>query len=141
MPKRRHTMLAASLPRRRVRNPEQAAFPTLEPFAARLEQLRLERGLTQRALAERATISANHYQDIAHARANPTVIVLLHLAEALGVPLVELFEYAPSSAHEHCTVRLADLRELAAQHERLTDVVKRLAKTHISRRASDTKRP
>jgi ribosome-binding protein aMBF1 (putative translation factor) len=83
----------AGAPRRRSRQKtEQPAFPTLEPFARRLENIRLERGLTQCAVAAGAHISTNHYQDIAHANANPTLVVLVELANALTVPLVHLFE-------------------------------------------------
>lgn len=117
------------VPRRRSRRKaDPSAFPTLEPFARRLENLRLERGFTQRALAERAGISANHYQDIAHAQANPSVIVLLSLADALGVPVVDLFESSTPPPADHRLVFVADLKELAASHRRLTDIVKRLAK-------------
>jgi hypothetical protein len=83
----------AGIPRRRSRrNAARPTFPTLEPFGRRLESLRLKCGLTQRAVAARAHISTNHYQDIAHANANPTLVVLVELANALTVPLVYLFE-------------------------------------------------
>src|SRR5262245_21206045 len=117
-----------------------AAFPTLEPFARRLESLRRDRGLTQRAMAARSHISTNHYQDIAHARANPSVIVLLRLAQALGVSLVELFDSGPPAPSERQSVLIADLEELATAHKRLTDVVERLAKNQKRARSSDNKR-
>lgn len=141
MSKWRHTTPQAGVPRRRSRRKvEQAAFPTLEPFARRLESLRLERGLTQRAVAERAKISTNHYQDIAHAHANPTVIVLLSLASALGVSLVDLFDSLPPPSDEHRIVLVTDLTDLAATHKRLTDIVKRLAKDELRPRPRHTKR-
>src|SRR5689334_1634707 len=97
----RHTTPQGGVPRRRsARKLQPAAFPILEPFARRLETFRLERGLTQRVLADRAKISTNHYQDIAHAEANPTITVLLSLASALDVSLVDLFDSAPSSSSE-----------------------------------------
>ncbi|MPY90699.1 MAG: helix-turn-helix domain-containing protein [Luteitalea sp.] len=129
----------AGVPRRRSpRKTEQAAFPTLEPFARRLERLRLERGFTQRALAERAKISTNHYQDIAHAHANPTVIVVLSLADALGVSVVDLFELPTQPPDNHRVVFVQDLRDLSAAHRHLTDIVERIAKDEMrprSRRA------
>ena len=78
-------------PRRRQTS-TRPKFPILQPFARRLESLRFERGLTQRNLAKRAGISANHYQAIAQAQRSPGVVVLLALAEALGVTVGELFE-------------------------------------------------
>jgi hypothetical protein len=70
----------AAKPRQRVRRtPPPPAFQALEPLASRLEQLRL----TQRRLAALVKISTNHYEHIAHAQANPSVLVLPRLAGAL----------------------------------------------------------
>jgi transcriptional regulator with XRE-family HTH domain len=143
MPKRRPTASSPGVPRRRARRTQAPApFPTLEPFARRLESLRLERRLTQRALAARAEISANHYQDIAHAQANPTVIVLLRLASALGVSLDDLFgSLTPSSASERRAVLVDDLKRLVATSEQLADVVKRLATPDLASESHPDKRP
>lgn len=135
MSKRRFVESSPGAPRRRARRtPGPASFPALEAFARRLESLRLERGLTQRALAARAGISANHYADIAHAEANPTVIVLLGLARALGVSLDDLFDSSSLPAAGECrTVLVADLKQLAASYEQLADVVNRLLRRyHLS---------
>lgn len=130
-----------SVPRwRSRRKTEPAAFPTLEPFAKRLESLRLARGFTQRALAEGAQISTNHYQDIAHAHANPTIVVLLRLASALGVSVVDLFESRTPPPDDRRVVFLADLRDLVDTHKRLTDVVERLAKKERLSRSRPSKR-
>src|SRR5262245_27023422 len=141
MSKRPRMSPQAGVPSRRPRRRmEPVAFPTLEPFARRLESLRLERRLTQRALAERAEISTNAYLDIAHAHANPSVLVLLRLANALGVPLADLFGEPPPAETEHRLVPLSDLRELANTHERLAAVVmrvtdaKRLPRTRSAKR-------
>ena len=130
---RRSTESTPGVPRRRARRRQgPVPFPTLEPFARRLESLRLKRGLTQRALAARADISANHYQDIAHAEANPTVIVLLRLAGALGVSLDDLFDWPPvTPTDERRPVLVDDLKRLVAAYEELTDAVGRLAKPQL----------
>jgi transcriptional regulator with XRE-family HTH domain len=114
--------------RRQPRKALPAPFPTLEPFARRLEGLRLDRGLTQRALAARAHISTNYYHDIAHAQANPTVIVLLSLADALDVPVSDLFDCPEPVNATRRVVSAADLRDLAATHQHLTHIVERLAR-------------
>jgi len=130
----RHTTPQADVPRRRSsRKAQPAAFPALEPFARRLEALRLERRLTQHALAQRARISTKHYREIAHAHANPSVIVLLNLATALGVSLLDLFD-SPPPADEYRTILVADLKDLAATLERFTAIVKRLAPDQVRRR-------
>lgn len=141
MSKRRPPTAPPSVPRRRARRTHgPAPFPTLEPFARRLESLRLERALTQRALAARARISTNHYQDIAHAEANPTVIVLLRLASALGVSLDDLFELPPPD-DDRRSVLTDDLRELVTASRQLSDVVKRLAKSDRSLAPRSVKGP
>jgi transcriptional regulator with XRE-family HTH domain len=84
------------IPRRRARTGRPAKYPILVPFAQRLEQLRHDRRLTQRTLAQRVGISANHCKDIAHADGNPTAIVLLRLAATLGVSIGDLFDVGSS---------------------------------------------
>ena len=129
MPRRRPSPISSDAPRpERRQRAKPPNFPGLESFAGRLEQLRRERGLSQRALAERARISKNHYIDIAHANANPTVIVLLKLVAALGASLTDLLESQTPPDTWH-SVLVADLRDLAATHQRLTAVVRRLAKS------------
>lgn len=50
----------AGVPRwRSRRKTEPATFPILEPFATRLESLRLQRGFTQRVLAKRAKVRSS----------------------------------------------------------------------------------
>jgi transcriptional regulator with XRE-family HTH domain len=141
MPKSTRTTPQGDSSRKQPPRRAQPAFPTLEPFARRLESLRLERRLTQRALAARAGISANHWHDIVHARANPSVMVLLRLAHALSVPIVELFDPVPP-ADERRSILLADLEELAAANKRLTDAVERLTtdRKRSRSRSRDTKR-
>jgi len=133
MSKWRPTPPRPGVPRQRARRKhEPAPFPTLEPFARRLESLRLERGLTQRALAARARISTNHYQDIAHAQANPTVMVLLRLAGALGVSLDAMFDSPPPPPADDLRIVLAsDLGKLVTLSRQLTNVVRRLAKHDV----------
>lgn len=124
-------------PRRRHRRNVEVAFPTLVPFAKRLESLRLERGLTQRMLADSAQISANHYQEIAYARANPTVLVLLRLAEALGVSIVDFFDPPSPLPGRRRSVVVADLEMLVLAHRRLAKAVERVARDEIWSTAPD----
>ncbi len=62
----------------------------LRAIAERLRALRVERGLTQWALAERG-LSYKYYQRIEAGRANATVRTLARITRALGVPLHDLF--------------------------------------------------
>ncbi len=53
---------------------------------------RKEKGYTQQQLAEKTSYSKNHIQQIETAKATPSVIALLDIAEALEVPPSKLFE-------------------------------------------------
>ncbi len=53
---------------------------------------RREKGYTQQQLAEKISYSKNHIQQIETAKATPSVIALLDIAEALEIPVSKLFE-------------------------------------------------
>ena len=63
-------------------------------FSSNVRRLRLERGLTQEALAEAIGIELRSLQRIEAARANPSITVLVNLADVLGVKPGELLEEA-----------------------------------------------
>ena len=53
---------------------------------------RKEKGYTQQQLAEMTSYSKNHIQQIETAKATPSVIALLDIAQALDIPVSKLFE-------------------------------------------------
>ncbi|MBU8820314.1 helix-turn-helix domain-containing protein [Mycolicibacterium goodii] len=57
----------------------------LSALGATIRERRLQAGLTQAELAERAGIGRPHLNHIEGGRKNPTVVVLVHLAQGLGV--------------------------------------------------------
>jgi transcriptional regulator with XRE-family HTH domain len=59
-------------------------------LGVRVSLLRLSRDLTQEQLAHRAGISRGYLQKVEHARACPGLDVLLRIARALGVTVVDL---------------------------------------------------
>jgi transcriptional regulator with XRE-family HTH domain len=63
-------------------------------IAARLKELREERGLSMRALAQKSGLSANALSMIERGRSSPSVSTLYKIADALGVPITSFF--APS---------------------------------------------
>ena len=60
----------------------------------RIQALRLNRGLSQEGLAERMGINAKYLGFIEQGRANPTLDLLIQLAHALKVEMVDLFNYS-----------------------------------------------
>jgi transcriptional regulator with XRE-family HTH domain len=73
-----------SMPRRRTRSPEG------QRFGDNLRRLRGERGLSQEALAEAASLTADYLGFIERGDNVPTLTVILKLAKALGVDAGEL---------------------------------------------------
>jgi transcriptional regulator with XRE-family HTH domain len=65
-------------------------------LAARLRQLRAERGLTLDALAERAGVSRSMISLVERGASSPTAAVLDRLAAGLGVTIASLFADQPS---------------------------------------------
>jgi transcriptional regulator with XRE-family HTH domain len=57
----------------------------LSALGAAIRDHRVQAGLTQAELAQRAGIGRPHLNHIECGRKNPTVVVLVHLAESLGV--------------------------------------------------------
>jgi len=62
----------------------------LRALGKRVRELRKERGYSQEKLAERAGIHENHVRRIEGGTANPSYVVLVKLAKALGVTPGEL---------------------------------------------------
>jgi putative transcriptional regulator len=57
-----------------------------------MKELRKEKGLITRDMAEIFDISFQHYNDIENGRRNPSIELSLKMAEFFDVPLVHLFE-------------------------------------------------
>ena len=64
-----------------------------ERLSATITKLRQQQGLTQRALAEKAKVTAAYVAMIeTGVRRNPSLAILQRLAKALGVPVTALVE-------------------------------------------------
>lgn len=61
----------------------------------RLRELRLERGMSMRALARASGLSTNALSMIERARTSPSVSTLYKIADALGVPITAFFRMEP----------------------------------------------
>ena len=58
-----------------------------------VDKVRIEKGISIRALAERAGISKSHVQRIEAGETSPTLEVMCRIAKALDVPITDLFSY------------------------------------------------
>lgn len=63
-----------------------------EAFGKHLRELRLEKGLTQEELAERAGFHRTYAGNIERGLENPTIEAVARLADVLDVPLRNMFD-------------------------------------------------
>lgn len=68
-----------------------APHPGLRRLGQRIRQVRLERGLSQEALAHGAGLDRSYMSGIERGARNVTVLKLYAIARALGVPVRALF--------------------------------------------------
>lgn len=66
--------------------------PELLALGRRLRQIRRSRELSQEALAAIADIHPKHLSEIERANKDPRATTVIRLADALGVPVAELYE-------------------------------------------------
>ncbi len=64
----------------------------LQQIGLNILHYRKKQGMTQQQLADAVAYSKNHIQQIETAKATPSLIVLLDIAAALGIPPARLLE-------------------------------------------------
>ncbi len=69
-----------------------AAAAALKKIGARIRELRVERGLSQEALAFEADLAVNSIATLERGEANPSIAVLLVIARVLKVKLRDLVD-------------------------------------------------
>ncbi|HEX8173086.1 MAG TPA: helix-turn-helix transcriptional regulator [Thermoanaerobaculia bacterium] len=79
----------------RQNGPSDAAF--LRAFGERIRGERARRGMSRKLLADHAGISERYLTQLESGRGNVSVLLMRHIAGALGVPLARLVEDAPAS--------------------------------------------
>lgn len=62
-------------------------------FGERLKEVRKREGLSQEALALKAGISSSSIARIETGKINTTISTAMHIAEKMGVPYTDLFDF------------------------------------------------
>ena len=83
-----------------------------ETLGQRIQRLRKAKGLTQEQLAEQAGVPVFSLRNWIYDARVPRVAAMLSLADALGVPLEDLVEVAPSLQRDQQEAESAALRRL-----------------------------
>lgn len=94
-----------------------------EHIAARIGELRSERGLSLELLANKSGVSRSMISLIERGETSPTAVTLAKLSSALAVPLASLFE--PSSERAHATGPLARREQQLEWRDRGSGYVRR----------------
>lgn len=66
--------------------------PELLALGRRLRQIRRSRELSQEALADLAGVHPKHLSEIERANKDPRATTVIRIADALGVPVADLYE-------------------------------------------------
>ena len=64
-----------------------------EALGERIKKIRLDKNMSQTLLANQCGIEKANLSRIESGQANPTVLTLLKISDALQVPVVEFFKY------------------------------------------------
>lgn len=84
----------------------------------RIKKLRLQVGFSQAGLADRAATSTEYISRLERNRGAASVLLLQRIADALGVPLRDLFDFDSSAAVD---IRSARAQRVASIVEGLDD--------------------
>jgi len=64
-----------------------------EMIGSRIKELRSRKGFTQEQLSERMNINSKYLSNIERGKENPTLNILINLAESLDVELADIFNF------------------------------------------------
>jgi transcriptional regulator with XRE-family HTH domain len=98
----------------------------LRSLGQQLRRLRLEREMSQEALAELSGLNYKHIGRIELGKTEPGTDVLVRLARALSVPVGELFETITPGNAPPPPVRVTEVEDVSAALATLTEAVNRL---------------
>jgi XRE family aerobic/anaerobic benzoate catabolism transcriptional regulator len=91
--------------------------PFLVALGERVRALRSRKGMTRKALSQHAQVSERHLANLEYGIGNPSMLVLLQVAEALGCSLAELLGDVTTSSPEWLLLReLLEGRDEQALH-------------------------
>src|SRR5205085_2977246 len=79
--------------------------PVLEAFAERLRNLRAQRGITRKTLAEIASVSERYLANLETGRGNPSLLIMLDIARALQCTPAELIGDVTATNPEWLMIR------------------------------------
>ena len=76
-------------------------------IGSRIIQIRNQKNISQRMLGERSGLASSYLSRVENRRVEPGPKTLRKIADALGVPVSELFEEHPTGEGQHCAVSVS----------------------------------
>jgi len=76
-------------------------------IGSRIIQIRNQKDISQRMLGERSGLASSYLSRVENRRVEPGPKTLRKIADALGVPVSELFEEHPINDGQHCAVSVS----------------------------------
>ncbi|WP_343630633.1 helix-turn-helix transcriptional regulator [Roseateles sp.] len=96
---------------------EPAKHPFLMQLGDRVRGLRSRKGMTRKALAALADVSERHLANLEYGAGNPSILILLQVAQALQCPMAELLGDVTTTSAEWLLLReLLEGRDEATLH-------------------------
>lgn len=80
---------------------EAADAEFIQALGVRVREARARRGMSRKALAQYSEVSERYLAQVESGETNPSIMVLRHVAHALGISLIELLEPQHSSPEYH----------------------------------------
>jgi XRE family aerobic/anaerobic benzoate catabolism transcriptional regulator len=115
---------------------EAADAEFIHALSSRVRESRARRGMSRKALAAHSDVSERYLAQVESGETNPSIMVLRHIAQALGVPLVELLEPPHGSPGNRLISRFFD----QIPPNRLEEALLRLMRDFGNEAASRKKR-
>lgn len=109
-----------------------AAF--IAALGNRVREARARRGMSRKALAVGSDVSERYLAQVESGETNPSIMVLRHVAQALGVSLVEMLEPRQESNEHRLISRFLDQLAPSRLEEALVCLMREFGKEDASRR-------
>jgi XRE family aerobic/anaerobic benzoate catabolism transcriptional regulator len=100
----------------------------------RVRDARARRGMSRKALAQGSDVSERYLAQVESGETNPSIMVLRHVAHALGVSLVELLEPRQESGEHRLISRFLDQLAPSRLEDALLCLMREFGKEDASRR-------
>lgn len=106
----------------------------ISALGLRVREARARRGMSRKALAQNSAVSERYLAQVESGETNPSILVLRHVAHALGVSLLELLEAQPGSGEQRLIVQFLEQLPPARLEEALLRLMRDFGGEDAARR-------